>query len=90
MLYKVQTSFFGLSWENVWRSNGKLETFDTLDDAIDAIRDHIIDCINAVESGAMDDSPAQDAFRIVDGNNIYEWTGTAWEYEICLPIRRQI
>jgi hypothetical protein len=80
MSYEVQTCFYNDVWEGVWVTDGLSETFNTLDDAIVAIRDHIIDCIDAVENDLMEDCPAQDSFRIVGKGNVYEWTGRAWNY----------
>jgi alcohol dehydrogenase YqhD (iron-dependent ADH family) len=80
MRYEVQTRFYGDTWENVWKSGDIKETYDTFDDAVDAIREHIIDCINAVGGGHMEDSPEQDSFRIVAGGDIYTWAGSAWDY----------
>ena len=52
-------------WENCWTVDGVPETFATYNDAEEAIKDHIIDCINAVEGGDMEDSPDPSEFRIV-------------------------
>ena len=41
-------------------------TFDTYEDAAEAIKDHIIDCINAVEGGHLEDSPDPSEFRVVE------------------------
>lgn len=82
MSYQVQTCFYDNKWENIWKADDVPESFDSLNEAIDAIRDHIIDCINAVESGYMEGNPAQESFRIVSGDTIYEWTGQGWEYDI--------
>jgi hypothetical protein len=40
--------------------------YDTREDAEQAIRDHITDCINAVEAGEMEDSPDPSDFRVVE------------------------
>lgn len=79
----------GNDWENVWRidagensPDGTPQTFATLDEAIQAIKEHITDCINAVEGGDMQDSPDPAEFRIVDGSGqIYEFQGMPWRYE---------
>ena len=70
--YEVQTLHANGEYENVWREDAGIDnpegtpvTFATMDDADAAIRDHIIDCINAVEGGEMEDSPDRSDFRIV-------------------------
>lgn len=79
-------------WENTWSDDNAPMEFTSFDDAVDEIRDHITDCINAVESGDMDDSPDPADFRIVEeeineiGNEvkeIYTFTGNPWEYKSC-------
>ena len=66
--YEVQTEMLG-TWENCWTDAGNNDcplTFTTRDEAQEAIDDHIIDCINAVESGDMYDSPDHTDFRVVE------------------------
>lgn len=78
----------GDGWENTWREDagehnpdGTPQTFSTLDEAVDAIKNHITDSINAVEAGDMQDSPDPSEFRIVIGGEVYEYTGNApWDY----------
>lgn len=87
MRYEVQQEI-GNDWENVWRDDagehnpeGTPVTFDTLEEAVSEIRDHIIDCINAVEGGDMEDSPDPSEFRIVRNDGIaYEYTGIGYRY----------
>jgi hypothetical protein len=54
-------------WEDCW-TDGECSrvTYPTLDEAVGAIRDHVTDCINAVEGGDMQDSPDPSEFRIVE------------------------
>ena len=55
--YEVQTGIFG-TWENCWTDgDGQPVTYANREEAEDAIRGHVIDCINAVEGGDMLDSP---------------------------------
>jgi hypothetical protein len=61
----VVEMLIGDYWENCWTEEGKPETFRSYDAAEQAIKDHITDCINAVEGGEMDDSPDPTDFRIV-------------------------
>ena len=73
--YTVETEML-VGWENCWTdSNEKLMTYATLDAAADDIRDHVIDCINAVEGGDMIDSPEASNFRIVEESD----SGKGWE-----------
>ena len=65
MKYAVETLFIN-RWENCWKDDaGNPELFETRDDAEQAIKDHITDCVNAVEGGEMEDSPDPSEFRIV-------------------------
>jgi hypothetical protein len=75
-MYQVQQEI-GNDWENVWHTdagehnpNGTPQTFPTLNAAMEAIKDHITDCINAVESGDMSDSPDPSDFRIIDDETV--------------------
>lgn len=87
MHYEVQQET-GNDWENTWRKDagednpdGTPVTFNTLEDAVSEIRDHIIDCINAVEGGDMEDSPDPSEFRIVGSDGTaYEYTGAGYDY----------
>lgn len=80
----------GDGWENVWRYDagehnpeGTPQTFESVTDAIDAIKDHIKDCINAVEGGDMEDSPDPSEFRIMREGVAYEYTsGMDWQPEL--------
>lgn len=76
-LYEVQQEISLGVWENTWRENaceenpeGTPTTFETRYEAEDAIREHITDCINAVEGGHMDDSPDPSEFRIRRVKNV--------------------
>jgi hypothetical protein len=89
----VETEFHGGIWENVWAEDGKPDTFATLNDAVQEIRDHIIDSISAVEAGDMKDSPDPSNFRIVEESQreigqevmaVYYFTGRPWMYEAAL------
>jgi hypothetical protein len=65
MKYAVEMLFIN-TWENCWKDDaGNPELFDSRDDAQEAIKDHITDCINAVEGGDMEDSPDPSEFRVV-------------------------
>jgi hypothetical protein len=65
MKYAVKMLFIN-RWENCWKDDaGNPELFETRDQAEDAIKDHITDCINAVEGGYMEDSPDPTDFRVV-------------------------
>jgi hypothetical protein len=65
MKYAVEALFIN-TWENCWKDDaGKPELFDTREHAQEAIKDHITDCINAVEDGDMEDSPDPIEFRVV-------------------------
>ncbi len=65
MKYAVEMLFIN-TWENCWTyDGGKPTLFGTREDAEEAIRDHIIDCIDAVECGYMEDSPDTSEFRVV-------------------------
>jgi hypothetical protein len=67
MKYAVETLFVNDVWENCWRDNHNNPTlFDSRDDAEQAIKDCITDCINAVEGGDMEDSPDPSEFRVVE------------------------
>ncbi|MBY0504431.1 MAG: hypothetical protein K2X03_11000 [Bryobacteraceae bacterium] len=64
--YEVQTEMFS-GWENCWTDgDGKPVTYTTRAEAIEAIADHIIECVDAVESGDMIDAPEPSEFRIVE------------------------
>ncbi len=64
--YAVETQMLN-TWESCWTDdNGNPITFDTMGDAQQAIKDHICDCINAVEGGDMLDSPDPSEFRVVE------------------------
>jgi hypothetical protein len=66
MKYAVETLFIN-TWQNCWNDgSGKPVLFDTRDEAEEAIKDHIIDCINAVEGGDMEDSPDPSELRVVE------------------------
>ena len=66
MKYAVEMILFNNSWENVWHDGaGNPMLFDSREQAEDEIKDHIIDCINAVEAGEMEDSPDPTDFRVV-------------------------
>ena len=63
--YAVET-LFTYGWENCWMDgNGKSLTFATHEEAEQAMKDHIIDCVNAVEEGFMEDSPDPTDLRVV-------------------------
>ena len=72
-MFEVQTETLCDGWVNCWAIDDKPQTFATLQEAMDAIKDHIIDQINAVEGGDMEDSQDPAEFRIVSGNEIYEY-----------------
>jgi hypothetical protein len=70
--YEVQTEMLS-GWENCWTTdageqnpNGTPVTYGTREEAEQAIRDHITDCINAVEGGDMMDSPDPISLRVVE------------------------
>ena len=66
--YEVQTEMLG-GWENCWTDGGNHDKplrFATREEAEDAIKDHIADCINAVEGGDMLDSPDPSNLRVVE------------------------
>lgn len=57
---------FTHGWENCWtKENGEPVTFATYEQAEQEMKDHIIDCINAVESGYMENSPDPTDLRVV-------------------------
>ena len=64
--YEVQTEMLS-GWENCW-TDGDCQpvTYATREEAEDAIKDHITDCINAVEGGDMLDSPDPISLRVVE------------------------
>lgn len=85
-VWTVETEFYGDTWENVWTQDEAPMTFETLELAVDEIRDHVTDCINAVEGGEMDDSPDPSAFRVIETARggvvgVYTFTGAPWTYE---------
>ena len=81
MSYEVQTQMMN-AWENCWTDGeGKPVTFATIADAVQAIKSHLTDCINAVEGGDMEDSPDPSEFRIVGNGDVYEFTGLPWDYQ---------
>ena len=53
-----------LSNEPIWFCNGKEETFDTPEEAIQALRDEIAVCEEAVAKGYMEDASFEE-YRIV-------------------------
>ena len=70
--YEVQTEMLS-GWENCWTTdagernpNGTPVTYATREDAEQAIKDYIADCIDAVESGDMMDSPDPTSLRVVE------------------------
>lgn len=64
--YAVETKMMN-TWENCWSDNdGKPLLFYTHKEAQEAIREHIIDCENAVADGDMMDAPTADDLRIVE------------------------
>jgi hypothetical protein len=64
--YEVQTEML-IGWENCWTdAEGKPVTYATREEAIAAIADHIIDCVDAVDAGDMIDAPEPSEFRIVE------------------------
>src|ERR1700728_5246549 len=65
MKYAVETLFIN-TWENCWKDDvGNPTLFDSREEAEEEIKDHITDCINAVEGGDMEDSPDPGDFRVV-------------------------
>jgi hypothetical protein len=79
--YIVETEMLG-TWENCWTGGDELlgnddmpRTFTEIDAAVDDIRDHITDCINAAEATHMDDSPDATEFRIIEETD----SGNGWE-----------
>lgn len=79
----------GNGWENCWHydagennPNGTPQTFETLDEAIDAIRDHETDSIAEMEAGNLDDNEDRSMFRIRNESDIYNWTGEGFNYEL--------
>jgi len=65
-LYEVQTEMLS-GWENCWTDeNGERITFASRNEAEQAMKDHIIDCVNAVEAGDMVDSPDPASLRVVE------------------------
>ena len=83
--YTVETEMMN-TWENCWTDAfGRPVHYDSLDAAVDGIRDHITDCINAVEGGDMQDSPDPSEFRIVEETD----SSNGWEviaiYECISP-----
>ncbi len=67
--YGVETEMLS-GWENCWTDdNGERVTFATREEAERAMKDHIIDCINAVEAGDMMDSPDPSSLRIVEATS---------------------
>jgi hypothetical protein len=65
LVYEVQTEMLG-GWENCWTENDKPATFASREEAEAAIEEHIADCINAVQSGDMHDSPDPSSMRVVE------------------------
>ena len=70
--YEVQTEMLS-GWENCWTTdagehnpNGTPVTYATREEAEQAIKDHIADCIDAVERGDMMDSPDPTSLRVVE------------------------
>ena len=64
--YEVQTEML-TGWENCWTDgDGTKVTFATREKAETAIKDHLSDCINAVEGGDMIDSPDPTSLRLVE------------------------
>ena len=70
--YEVQTEMLS-GWENCWttdagehNANGTPVTYATREEAEQAIQDYIADCIDAVESGDMMDSPDPTSLRVVE------------------------
>lgn len=63
--YAVET-LFTYGWENCWMDdNGKPLTFARYDEAEEARKNHIIDCINAVEEGFLEDGQDPTDLRVV-------------------------
>lgn len=67
MKYAVEQEMTS-GFEPVWFEDDGItrRTYDSRDAAEDEIKDHITDCINAVEGGLMDDSPDPSEFRVVE------------------------
>ena len=64
--YEVQTEMLS-GWENCWTDgDGTKVTFATREEAETAIKDHLSDCISAVEGGDMIDSPDPTSLRVVE------------------------
>ena len=72
MKYAVEMLFINI-WENCWKDGaGKPTLFEAREDAEQAIKDHITDCINAVEGGDLEDSPDPSEFRVIPVEGSFE------------------
>jgi hypothetical protein len=60
----VVLTLCGNHYENVWESDGELETFESYQEADAALTEHIRDCQWAVDAGHLNDAPTRDQFTI--------------------------
>lgn len=81
--YAVET-VFTYSWETCWTNdNGRPLTLATYEEAEQAMKDRIIDCINAVEEGFMEDSPDPAELRKVPVCRMKGPPGARWTSSAC-------
>lgn len=68
MGYIVEREMVNGQWQAWGEDDGTPTVYAMPEQAAEEIRDHIIDCINEVEGGEMEDSPDPSEFRIVEFN----------------------
>jgi hypothetical protein len=64
MKYEIQTQFI-YGWENVWECDGKLEYFNTIEDAQASLNDFLDEMAQAHFNGEIEDMYDRNDYRIV-------------------------
>jgi hypothetical protein len=65
MKYEIQTQFI-YGWENVWECDGKLEYFNTVEDAQASLNEFLADMAQAHFNGEIEDMYDSNDYRIVE------------------------
>jgi hypothetical protein len=65
--FEIQTQFL-YGWENVWECDGKLEYFDSYQNAKEALGDFLSEMDQAYFNGEIEDQYDSSDYRIVEVN----------------------
>lgn len=64
MKYEIQTQFI-YGWENVWESDGKLEYFNSFEEALSVLDEFLEEMDQAYFNGEIEDPYDRNDYRIV-------------------------